>query len=136
LPTSNARTKVSTTAAILSASPGVIAQLAGAGGGRLHRRGNVAGLRPAGFVPETLSIGGSANLTVRSRQDAKIGARQKRIAVGSPTRASSTALRVSAAPVPLFPLFYLVEIRHPQLLKSQSTPLTGSNARVRIMRLW
>jgi len=105
---------------------------------------------------EALSIGGKANFTVRLRQGRKMRSRQSHIAVGSPTRASSTlrvrasasharsaasasiallrepvwppgviarpALREPPVPVPrsLFPLFYLVEIRHPQLLQSQS----------------
>jgi hypothetical protein len=105
----------------------------------------------------TLSIGGKANFTERSRRGGRMRSRQRRIAVGSPAKASSTALRVNALdspasnaaaasvaflrepvfrpaalpdppsrtavygrPVPLFPLFYLVQIRHPQLLSSQS----------------
>jgi hypothetical protein len=49
------------------------------------------------------------------------------------------ALREPPAPVPrpLFPLFYLVEIRHPQLLQSPiSHPVTDPNPRETIMRLW
>jgi hypothetical protein len=110
-----------------------------------------------------LSIGGNANFTVRSRQGRRMRSRQSRIAVGSPARASSTALRVNASDSPasnaaaasvallreplcrpglpdrpfsnarprgfprsLFLLFYLVEIRHPQLLQiTISHPVTS-----------
>jgi hypothetical protein len=47
-----------------------------------------------------LPIGGNANFTVRSRQGGKMRSRQSRIAVGSPPRASSTALCVNASDSP------------------------------------
>src|SRR6202040_3973243 len=46
------------------------------------------------------SIGGSANFTARSRQAGRIRSRQSRNAVGSPSSASSTALRVKASAPP------------------------------------
>ena len=82
--------KVSTTAAIVAASPGVIAPSANA---------EVTAFIAAA-ISAALSIGGSANLTVRSRQAGRIRSRQSRIAVGSPTSASSTALRVKASDSP------------------------------------
>src|SRR6202011_1828086 len=54
----------------------------------------------AGAMSAALSIGGSWNLTVRSRHGAKMRSRQSRIAVGSPASASSTALRVKASDSP------------------------------------
>jgi hypothetical protein len=47
------------------------------------------------------------------------------------TRAPVSFLHEPPAPVPqpLFHLFYLVEIRHRQLLPSQLHPLTGANPR-------
>ena len=52
---------------------------------------------PRALSRGALSIGGNANFTVRSRQGRRMRSRQSRIAVGSPTRASSTALRVNAS---------------------------------------
>src|SRR5258708_7827749 len=42
------------------------------------------------------------------------------------------------SPVPhsLFPLFYLVEIRHRQLLQSQLHPFTGADPQEITMRIW
>jgi hypothetical protein len=111
------RTNVSTTAAIVPASPGVITPPASAEVTAFIAVAMSWAFSPRGLSRGALSIGGNANLTVRSRQGGKMRSRQSRIAVGSPTRASSTTLRVSAGHASLFPLFYLVEIRHPQLLQ-------------------
>jgi hypothetical protein len=72
-----------------------------------HRRGDVVGLQPTGFVPlEALSIGGSAKFTMRLRHRGKIRWRQRRIGrVASEHKLDRR--RVSAGPTPLFPLFYL-----------------------------
>src|SRR5260221_8083651 len=66
-----ARTKVSTTAAIVAASPGVIAPPASAE--------VTAFIAPA--MSAALSIGGRANFTVRLRHGGRIRSRQSRIAV-------------------------------------------------------
>src|SRR5271165_1061393 len=66
-------------------------------GDRLHRGGDVVGLQPTGFVPCGLSIGGSANLTVRSRHGGRIRSRHSRMAVGPPTSAKSIAFWVKAS---------------------------------------
>jgi hypothetical protein len=95
---------MSTTAAIVPASPGVItppasaevtAFIAGA-----MSRAPAHGLRPVG----ALLIGGQRefNRAFAERRSC-----------------------VSAGSAPLFRLFYLVEIRHPQLLQSQSHPPTA-----------
>jgi hypothetical protein len=65
---------VSTTAATVAASPGVIAPSA---------NGEVTALIAAA-ISAALSIGGSAKLTVRSRQAGKTRSMQSRIAAGSP----------------------------------------------------
>jgi hypothetical protein len=85
-----ARTKVSTTAAIVAASPGAIAPSASA---------EVTAFITAA-ISAALSIGGSTNLTARSRQAGRTRSMQSLIAVGSPLNASSTALRVKASDSP------------------------------------
>ena len=81
-----------------------IAALAGmmegdaARGDRLHRGADACPRLELGSA--ALSIGGKANLTMRSRQGGRMRSRQSRSAVGSPTSASSTALRVNASASP------------------------------------
>lgn len=76
-----ARTKVSTTAAIVAASPGVIMPSAGA---------EVTAFIAAA-MSAALSIGGKTNFTTRSRHGGRMRSMQSRNAVGSPTSAASTA---------------------------------------------
>jgi hypothetical protein len=73
--------------------------------GRLARRDCSANKREvtafiAPAISAALSIGGGANFTVRSQHGGRIRSRQSRIAVGSPTRARSMALRVRASDSP------------------------------------
>jgi hypothetical protein len=81
------------------------------GGGRTGSRNTSAGLIApsataevtafiAGAIIAAISIGGGANLTVRSRQRGSLRSTQSRIAVGSLTSTSSTALRVGASDFP------------------------------------
>src|SRR6516165_2598441 len=84
------RAKVSTTAAIVAASPGVISPRASAG----------VTACTAAEISATFSIGGKVKLTVRSRHRGRIRSVQSRIGVGSPSRASSTALRIRASDSP------------------------------------
>src|SRR5260370_23996617 len=85
-----ARTKVSPTAAMVAAWPGVIAPSASA---------EVTAFIAAA-ISAALSIGGNAKLTVRSRQAGRTRSMQSLIAVGSPPSASSTALRVKVSDSP------------------------------------
>jgi hypothetical protein len=77
-------------AAILPASPGVMTPAASAAVTAFMARAMSA----------ALSIGGSANLTERSRQGGRMRSIQSRIAVGSPASAISTARRVKPSASP------------------------------------
>jgi hypothetical protein len=77
-------------AAILPAFPGVMTPAASAAVTAFMARA----------ISAALSIGGSANLTARSRQGGRMRSIQSRIAVGSPASAISTARRVKPSASP------------------------------------
>jgi len=68
---------------------------------RDHARGECGGDDfIAGAMSAALSIGGKTNFTVRSRHRGRMRSMHSRNAVGSPTSANSTALRVNASASP------------------------------------
>jgi len=66
-------------------------------GDRLHRRGDVVGLQPTGFVPWGALDRRQCEFYRAFAARPQDAFEANRIAVGSPTRASSTALRVNAS---------------------------------------